>query len=346
MTNPDRSYAHIRLSILILFLSFALMSAHAAVPSLEQPDYEYQSSRPFIALAHLELGQDFWSRLMDTSGSTGAALDGLYSDSKLNSFLSKAEVGRYLSESDCGRLRELLKAGFLHISRDIVPGQFWEEQLARFYSNVLTMDEAESHVVSHQNASDSRDDPKLEQLRIAFVRDVLPDLVPQIKSMAQSFRVSSGGMSPSLLVGDHFIVNKLAYQDHAPDRGDIIVFKFPEDESKTFVKRIIGLPKDTLEIRDKIVYLNNEVLREDDYVLHLDAKIIEKTLNPRDNIGPLVVPDDGYFVLGDNREGSLDSRFWGFLKRDKIIGKVSLIYWSWDDAAKTTRWDRSGQRIK
>jgi signal peptidase I len=193
---------------------------------------------------------------------------------------------------------------------------------------------------------DTPAEAKLEQLRIAFVRDVLPDLVPQIRGMAQSFKIPNGGMAPSLLAGDHFIVNKLAYKDHAPHRGDIVVFKFPEDESKTFVKRIVGLPKDALEIRDKIVYLNNQVLREDDYAQHLDPKIIEKTLNPRDNIGPLIVPDDCYFVLGDNREESLDSRFWGFLKRDKIIGKVSLIYWSWDDAAKTARWDRAGQRIK
>src|SRR5215472_15538858 len=132
--------------------------------------------------------------------------------------------------------------------------------------------------------------------------------------MAQAFRIPSGGMAPSLLAGDHIIVNKLAYQDQAPGRGDVVVFKFPEDESKTFVKRIIGLPKDSIEIRDKIVYLNDQTLREDDHIQHVDSRIIEKTLNPRDNIGPLTVPENAYFVLGDNREESLDSRFWGYLK--------------------------------
>ena len=348
MTNRSVVVTHMfRLLIIILFFPFSLMPAHGGVPSLDSLGSGNQSTTPFLTLAHLELDQDFWSKLLDTSSSTGAVLDSFYSDSKLNTFFSKAEPDRLLSESECGRLRELMKAGFLHISKDIIPGQFWEEELARFYSNVLTIDEAESYVASHQNLSGTPSESKLKQLRTAFVRDVLPDLVPQMRSMAQSFKIPSGGMAPSLLAGDHFIVNKLAYQTQKPGRGDVIVFKYPEDESLRFVKRIIGLPGDKVEIRDKIVHLNGQILRRDDYpVQHVDPKIIQKAINPRDSMGPVIVLDDSYFVLGDNRDQSLDSRFWGFVRRDQIIGKTSIIYWSWDETTKTARWDRAGKTIR
>ena len=287
-----------------------------------------ESSDPFLNLTHLELSHDFWPKLLDTSNSTGVLLDSFYSGSKLNAFFSNSGSDRLLSESECDQLRGVMKAGFMHMAKDIVPEQFWEEQLARFYSRVLTLDEAQSYVESYQNLAGTPAETKLGQVRSAFVSGVLVDLVPQIRTMAQAFKVPSGGMTPSLLAGDYFIVNKMAYKNQKPGRSDVIVFNYPEDEKLRFVKRIIGLPGDKIEIRDKIVYLNDQILRPDYPIENVDPNIIEEAINPRDSMGPVTVLDDSYFVLGDNRDQSLDSRFWGFVKRDKIIGKASVIYWS------------------
>lgn len=148
---------------------------------------------------------------------------------------------------------------------------------------------------------------------------------------------------PSLLPGDNIIVNKMAYRDALPQRGDVIVFKYPEDETKMFVKRVIGLPGDVIEVRDQAIYVNGDLLPED-YIQHTDRNIL--AANPRDNLKAMTVPPNSYFVLGDNRESSLDSRFWGYVTQDKILGKAMLIYVSVDQASKTIRWDRSGLPVR
>jgi signal peptidase I len=157
-------------------------------------------------------------------------------------------------------------------------------------------------------------------------------------------------MDQTLFAGDHILVTKTAYglkvpfadrflvRFQAPNRGDIIVFKFPEDERKDFVKRVIGLPGDVVEIRDKRLFLNGKEVPES-YVQHVDAK---DDVEKRDQFGPVQVPDGSYFVLGDNRDQSLDSRFWGFVSIEKIKGKVFLVYWSWDRNERMVRWDRIG----
>jgi signal peptidase I len=167
-------------------------------------------------------------------------------------------------------------------------------------------------------------------------------------------------MVPTLTIGDHILVTKflydfkLPYWDRIlirfsePQRGDIIVFKFPEDESKDFIKRVVGLPGDTVEIRNKQVWINGEPLVEP-YVQHLDPNILPHQVQPRDNLGPMKVPPDSYFVMGDNRDQSLDSRFWGFVKLEKIKGKAFLIYWSWNGQgalAHWVRWERLGKTIQ
>ena len=134
----------------------------------------------------------------------------------------------------------------------------------------------------------------------------------------------------------------------SPDRGDIIVFMFPEDETKDFIKRVIGLPGDRVEVRDKNVYINGQPLSEP-YTQHVDPAVLPHQVQPRDNLGPLTVPSDSYFVMGDNRDQSLDSRFWGYVKREKIKGKAFLIYWSWDsrgDLAHMVRWERIAKLIR
>jgi signal peptidase I len=201
--------------------------------------------------------------------------------------------------------------------------------------------------------------------------------------VVQAFKIPSGSMIQTLQIGDHILVNKMVYGIKlpwdcewdlttnrigvkrfpvlwscysyktlipfaSPERGDIIVFMFPEDETKDFIKRVVGLPGDKVEIRHKKVYINDQPLTES-YTQHVDHMVLPHQVQPRDNLGPLTVPSDSYFVMGDNRDQSLDSRFWGYVKREKIKGKAFLIYWSWDgrgDLAHWVRWDRIAKIIR
>ena len=184
--------------------------------------------------------------------------------------------------------------------------------------------------------------------------------------VVQAFKIPSGSMIPSLLIGDHILVNKLAYglqwpeechfdlsfppvtcysssmltNFEKPQRGDIIVFRFPEDEEKDFIKRIVGLPGDTIQIRNKVVYVNRNPLKDTAYTQRIDPGIIDGRINPRDNFGPVTIPSDSYFVMGDNRDQSLDSRFWGYVQEHKIKGRAFLVYWSWKGKGAWTEWIR------
>ncbi|MDH5640043.1 MAG: signal peptidase I [Nitrospira sp.] len=166
----------------------------------------------------------------------------------------------------------------------------------------------------------------------------------------QAFKIPSGSMMPTLLSGDHIFVEKSLYKNGTtPQRGDIIVFEFPEDKTKDFIKRVIGIPGDTIEIRTKIVYVNGSLLDDTAYTQRIDPGIIDGTINSRDYYGPVTVPRTSYFVLGDNRDQSLDSRFFGFVDVSKIKGKGTIIYWSWSGIGnwnEWVRWDRMGQRIQ
>jgi len=165
-------------------------------------------------------------------------------------------------------------------------------------------------------------------------------------------------MIPTLKIGDHILVNKFIYGIRLPyfdvvlvpvtrpKRGDIIVFKYPKDEEKDFIKRVIGMPGDTVEIRNKDVYVNGQLLKEN-YVIHQDGEgPLARIVPERDNFGPISVPIDAYFVMGDNRDQSLDSRFWGFVSFNKIKGMAFIIYWSWDGLDRWVRWDRLGKLIQ
>ena len=172
--------------------------------------------------------------------------------------------------------------------------------------------------------------------------------------VVQAFKIPSGSMIPTLSIGDHILVNKFLYgiklpftdaiivPVSSPRHGDIIVFKYPEDESKDFIKRVVGTPGDVIEVRNKEVYVNGARV-DDPRVQHTDREIQP---NKRDHFGPVTVPPGSYFVMGDNRDQSLDSRFWGFVKENKIRGKAFLIYWSWDGADTWVRWNRIGRVIR
>lgn len=148
----------------------------------------------------------------------------------------------------------------------------------------------------------------------------------------QAFKIPSAAMAPTILVGDHLLANKFVYRFRDPMRGEVVIFRFPLDQSKNFIKRVIGVPGDKIEIRDKVLFINGEA-QEESYVQHTDEGVLPAIASPRDNLGPLVVPPDSLFVLGDNRDESYDSRFWNYVEISSLKGKALLIYW----ANNTTR---------
>ena len=163
--------------------------------------------------------------------------------------------------------------------------------------------------------------------------------------VVQAFKIPSGSMIPTLLIGDHILVSKLSYgiqwpsqckfqaafppvncyasqaliEFGKPQRGDIIVFRFPEDEEKDFIKRIVGTPGDTVQLRNKAVLVNGVVLDDKPFTQRIDPGIIDGTINPRDNFGPVTVPEGKYFVLGDNRNSAQDSRYLGFINKSDYL---------------------------
>lgn len=182
----------------------------------------------------------------------------------------------------------------------------------------------------------------------------------------QAFKIPSGSMLDTLLIGDHLLVNKFIYGTKIPgaddrylsirdpERGDVIVFEFPEDEGKSyferrdFIKRVIGLPGDLIEVKAKQVYVNGQPFSIPQE-LHKDQEMIPSVASPRDFVGPIKVPDDNYFVMGDNRDFSFDSRFWGYVHKSKIKGLAFIKYWSWDskgDLLHKIRFNRIGRPIK
>ncbi len=230
-------------------------------------------------------------------------------------------------------------------------------------------------------ASDSSESLKPEPTTKSIIREYAEALIIAIilaltirVFVVQAFKIPSGSMIPTLLIGDHILVSKLAYgiqlpkdcefqmafppvtcfsstivmNFDPPQRGDVIVFRFPEDEKKDFIKRLIGTPGDVIEIHNKNVLVNGEAFVDKEFTQRLDPGIIDGRINSRDNFGPITVPADSYFVMGDNRDHSLDSRFWGFVKMDKIKGRAFLVYWSWDGQGSWTdwvRWNRIGKSI-
>ena len=175
--------------------------------------------------------------------------------------------------------------------------------------------------------------------------------------IVQAFKIPSGSMIPTLQIGDHILVNKLAYGIRVPlwghylvdfgkvQRGDVIVFIFPEDRSKDFIKRVVGVAGDTVEVRGKKIYINGQQVK--DPHAHFEGDDPQNILPAsRDDYGPTKVPENHLFVMGDNRDRSYDSRFWGFVNLDDVRGKAFLIYWSWDGGDRWVRWERLASLIR
>ena len=182
--------------------------------------------------------------------------------------------------------------------------------------------------------------------------------------IAKPYKIPSGSMLNTLRIGDFLFVTKFSYgvkipftgkeilSFSNPQRGDVIVFKYPEDTSLDYIKRVIGVPGDVLEIRNKQLYRNSEKVTDEAYVRFSNSFSMDPR---RDSMPPVTVPQDSYFVMGDNRDDSLDSRFWGFVPRENIQGKAWRIYWSWEIPGTFTwsilhniviRWNRIGTLIR
>jgi len=190
--------------------------------------------------------------------------------------------------------------------------------------------------------------------------------------VVQAFKIPTGSMEPNLLIGDHLLVNKLVVGPYVRGierallpmkeigRRDVIVFKYPEDPERDFIKRVIGLPGEQVEVRNKRVYVNGRLFDEP-YAHHMEEPPpVPKELepgdrqgmsgDPRENYGPVTVPPKHYFVMGDNRDNSQDSRYWGFLPRDYVKGKALVIYWSYEaesgNVVTGTRWGRLLHQVR
>lgn len=181
--------------------------------------------------------------------------------------------------------------------------------------------------------------------------------------VVQAFKIPSRSMEENLLVGDHILVNKfvfggsssvteafLAYR--SVRRGDVVVFRSPEDPSRDFIKRAIGLGGDRIEIRNKTVLVNGKVINEAPYVFFNDPRtyprsiFLDEEYRYRDNFGPFEVPPGELFFMGDNRDDSNDSRFWGTVPESFVKGRALLIYWSFDSSREAVAWRGYGHRLK
>ncbi len=176
-----------------------------------------------------------------------------------------------------------------------------------------------------------------------------------------NYAIPSRSMVPTLLVGDRIIANKVIYgiklplfrktviPISEPKRGEMVIFIYPEDRSKDFVKRVVGVAGDKIEIKNKTLYLNDREVH-DGFGIYSDPVVYPAVLQRRDNFGPVVVPPQSIFVMGDNRDESLDSRFWGFVNLADVQGRASFIYFSFDADAEggffsKIRWNRIGRAL-
>ena len=191
--------------------------------------------------------------------------------------------------------------------------------------------------------------------------------------LVQAYKIPSGSMEPTLAIGDHIMVNKMRYGLRMPDslfglnplageipyghylvhfapvhRGDVVVFVFPQDPTKDFIKRVIGVGGDTVQVKNGQVFLNGQPMP--DPHAHFEVAPGDRSqYSPRDNYPATTVPAGEFFMMGDNRDRSFDSRFWGFVKLDQVEGRAMFIYWSWGADSQSPlgiRWSRFGEAVR
>jgi signal peptidase I len=186
----------------------------------------------------------------------------------------------------------------------------------------------------------------------AFV--IVPACVAALHTWrVDAFRLCAGGMEKTILLGDYLLADKAAYGMRVPQsasvvlgarppaRGDLVVFLLPKDRTKVYVQRVLGVPGDKVEVRGKTVYVADQPIHEP-YASYLDLPGNDERLN----WAPQYVPAGHLFVLGDNRDNSLDSRYWGFLPISDVRGRARVVYFSWDEREKRIRWERIGRSLR
>ncbi len=183
--------------------------------------------------------------------------------------------------------------------------------------------------------------------------------------IVQAFKIPSGSMLPTLQIGDHLLVNKFIYGVKipmtgkvlipwkSPEHDDIVVFRFPKDRSIDYIKRVVGIAGDTVEVKNKQLFINGEPI-SNPHAHFTEKNIMKASAGPRDTMGPVKVPDGHIFVMGDNRDNSYDSRFWGFVPLRDVLGEAFILYWSWDlneplmsiERFTSIRWTRIGDIVR
>jgi signal peptidase I len=194
---------------------------------------------------------------------------------------------------------------------------------------------------------------KLREYAEAFILAIILALFIRT-FVIQAFKIPSPSMVPTLLIGDHILVNKFLYgiklpfvdekilSLRNPERGDVIVFKFPKNRRMDFIKRCIAVGGETVEIRDKKIYVDGKSIDDPHGYFNDNGRYVDI----RDNFGPYTVPEGKIFVMGDNRDNSNDSRFWGVVDLAEVKGKAVVIYWSWDGGKMWPRFSRLGDAIR
>lgn len=296
-------------------------------------DRDSESQAVFHQLAGLEVASDrLYQAIADQADVAGFSHQ-LEVESDLASPFTALEMER-IARSFARSLKVMLF--------DLAPEHFWEHHLAQYYAGTLSITEARRSVKRY-GSEILIPTSRVQELRWNFVAERLPDLLPEVRSQSHRFQISNEAMVPALMPGDHVIAHGAAYHTAEPRRGDIVVYRYPDENGTVFLHRVIGLPGDRIDVRNQAVSVNEEAVTEP-YVQHTDPSSMAG--NVRDNLGSVTVPPDTYFVLGDNREESLDSRFLGPISKEFILGQAVSIYWSVDPVTRTPRWDRLNQPVQ
>jgi signal peptidase I len=242
----------------------------------------------------------------------------------------------------------------------VVTGLIWALDAAFFAPRrrvASTGDPDDSGAAAEQAATGVKEMPEAPKL-VEYARSFFPIflIVLVLRSfVAEPFRIPSGSMMPTLLIGDFILVNKFTYgirlpvidnkifELNAPARGDVIVFRSPEDPATPFIKRVVGVPGDHIAYYNKILYMSGASLRLE----NLDGRVHRILVQPGVPTleGTMIIPDGHYFVLGDNRDNSRDSRFWGTVPDELLIGRAFMIWMNWD-WGHGIHWDRIGDSIR
>lgn len=316
----------------LLAACLGLWTGCSTVPIAKPPAQPIAES-PFQQLAQLDLSSDLlYHTIADQADAEGFA----------RQLEMQSDLTKPFTSDDVMVVRE----SFLHSLKvmlfDLAPAQFWQRHLTQYYAARLSSSEAQTLVEGYErDVLEPRS--RLQELRRTFVDERLPELLPAVRARSFRIEISNDAMVPTLLPGDHLLLHKAAYHTAEPERRDVVLYRYPDEDGKRFLHRVIGVPGDRVEVRDQVVLVNEQPLAES-FVQHTDRSLMAG--NVRDNLGPVTVPADTYFVMGDNREESLDSRFFGPISKEHILGKGVLIYWSVDPNSRTPRWERLNQPVR